>query len=61
MGSRLELLIERARRAQQRTPPLEIDLSDRPELAALHVQPHQLEIYDRLTLNDNEPDEGDEQ
>lgn len=56
----VEFLIERARRETHRTPPIEIDLSDRPELAALHVQPHQLAIYDRLTLNDDEPDEGDE-
>lgn len=56
----VEFLIERARRAQNRTPPLEIDLRDRPELAALHVQPHPLDVYDRLTLNDDEPDEGTE-
>jgi transposase len=59
----VEFLIERARRAQQRKPALEVDLTARPDLAALHVQPHQLEIYDRLTLdgNEQEPDEGDEQ
>lgn len=58
----VEFLIERARRARQRKPPLEIDLSDRPELAALHVQPHQLDVYDRLTTQDTErePDKGDE-
>lgn len=57
----VEFLIERSRRAQQRKTPLEIDLSDRPDLAALHVQPHKLEIYDRLTFdgNEQEPDEGD--
>lgn len=58
----VEFLIERARRAQQRKTPLEIDLSDRPDLAALHVQPHKLEIYDRLTFDrsEQEPDGGDE-
>lgn len=57
----VEFLIERARRDQHRTPPIQIDLSDRPELAALHVQPHPLEAYDRLTRDDNEPDQGDPQ
>jgi transposase len=59
----VEFLIERLRRTQQRQPPLEIDLSDRPDLAALHVQPHPLETYDRLTLDGNQqdPDEGDPQ
>jgi transposase len=57
----VEFLIERARRDQHRTPPIQIDLSERPELAALHVQPHPLEVYDRLTRDDNEPDEGDSQ
>lgn len=54
----VEFLIERARRASGRTPPLEIDLSNRPELAALHVEPHALELYDRLTVsgNDDEPE-----
>lgn len=58
----VEFLIERARRAQQRKLPLEIDLSDRPELAALHVQPHPLESYDRLTRDssEQEPDQGDQ-
>jgi transposase len=57
----VEFLIERARRGHHRTPPIQIDLSDRPELAALHVQPHPLEIYDRLSLDDNDPDQGDPQ
>jgi hypothetical protein len=56
----VEFLIERARRDQHRNPPIQIDLSDRPELAALHVQPHPLEAYDRLTRDDNEPDQGDQ-
>lgn len=57
----VEFLIERARRDQHRNPPIQIDLSDRPELAALHVQPHPLEAYDRLTRDENQPNEGDPQ
>jgi transposase len=57
----VEFLIERARRDQRRNPPIQIDLNDRPELAALHVQPHPLEAYDRLTRENNEPDQGDQQ
>ncbi len=47
----IEYLIEKARRAARRAAPLPIDLSDRPDLAALHVQPHALEDYDQLTNN----------
>lgn len=59
----VEFLIERLRRAQQRKPALEVDLTARPDLASLHVQPHGLETYDRLTLDEHQhdPDEGDPQ
>ena len=56
----VEYLIERARRARGRKTPLEIDLSDRPELAALHIQPHQLDTYDRLTLDPLDQETSDE-
>lgn len=45
----VEFLLEKHRRANQRQPPLPVDLDDRPELAALHVQPHDLNGYDRLS------------
>lgn len=51
----VEYLIEKARRAARRVTPMLIDLSDRPDLAALHVQPHALEGYDQLTDNDTDP------
>jgi transposase len=45
----VEFLLEKHRRAEQRRPPLPVDLEDRPELAALHVKPHDLNDYDRLS------------
>jgi len=56
----VEFLVERTRRAQQRRLPLEIDLTSRPELASLHVQPHPLDSYDRLSVPDDDPDKGDD-
>ena len=51
----VEYLIEKARRAARRATPMLIDLSGRPDLAALHVQPHALEGYDQLIDNDTDP------
>ena len=45
----VEYLIEKKRRQDRRTPPIPIDLDDRPDLAALHVRPHSLHVYDELT------------
>jgi transposase len=45
----VEYLLEKRRREAQRRPPLPVDLADRPELAALHVQPHALSAYDQLS------------
>jgi transposase len=45
----VEYLLEKHRRSVQRRPPLPVDLADRPELAAVHVQPHGLSGYDRLS------------
>lgn len=45
----VEYLLEKHRRTAQRRPPLPVDLADRPELAALHVQPHCLSGYDQLS------------
>ncbi len=44
----VEYLLERHRRAAQRRPPLPVDLTDKPELATYHVQPHPLAGYDQL-------------
>jgi len=47
----VEYLIEQQRRAARRNPPLPVDLGERPDLAALHVRPHDLDDYDQLTNN----------
>jgi transposase len=51
----VEYLLEKHRRQTQRRPPLPVDLADRPELAALHVQPHSLADYDQLCQPEEEP------
>jgi transposase len=55
----VEYLLEKDRREAQRRPPLPVDLADRPELAALHVQPHSLSDYDQLSqpAAEEDPDE----
>lgn len=45
----VEYLLEKHRRTGKRRPPLPVDLADRPELEALHVQPHPLSSYDGLS------------
>lgn len=49
----LEYLLEKARRASGRRAPILIELNDRPDLAALHVEPHALEDYDNLSQQTN--------
>jgi hypothetical protein len=44
----VEYLLEKHRRETKRRPPLPVDLTDRPELAAFHVRPHSLSDYDQL-------------
>jgi hypothetical protein len=50
----VEYLIEKYRREAHRQPPLPVDLADRPELASLHVQPHDLSGYDLLADTEEE-------
>jgi transposase len=49
----VELLLEQNRRAARKKLPIPLDLTDRPELSSLHVEPQSLEIYDALA---NKPD-----
>lgn len=56
----VEFLLEMHRRAENRRPPLPVDLAQRPELAALHVQPHCLGDYDRLCEVRPEKEDCDE-
>lgn len=53
----VEYLLEKHRRQSQRRPPLPVDLSGHPELAALHVQPHSLAAYDDLIRTDEGNDD----
>jgi len=57
----VEYLIEKYRREAHRQPPLPVDLADRPELASLHVQPHDLSGYDLLAdTQEQEEEDSDE-
>lgn len=57
----VEYLIEKRRRAERRSPPLPVDLNERPELAALHVRPHSLDVYDQLTLPIHDQDHSEQE
>ena len=50
----VNVLLEQQRRSSQRLAVRPLDLGARPELEALHVQPHALEDYDELTDDDND-------
>jgi transposase len=54
--SSLRYLLEQRRRASRRRPLPTIDLAHRPELQALHVQPHDLEDYDDLHCHADDDD-----
>ena len=56
----VEYLLEKNRRQAKRRPALPVDLTDRPDLAALHVKPHDLDAYDRLSKRPAEEDRLDE-
>jgi hypothetical protein len=56
----VDYLIEQQRRAARRNPPLPVDLGERPDLAALHVRPHDLDDYDQLTIPTTASDEENE-
>ncbi|MCP4489660.1 MAG: IS21 family transposase [Gammaproteobacteria bacterium] len=47
-SSSVAFILKRRHVAAQRRPPMPVQLKNRPDLASLHVQPHQLEIYDGL-------------
>ena len=51
-ASSVAFILCRRHRMQRRRPPLPVNLTRRPDLADLHVKPHELETYDELTRND---------
>ncbi len=52
-ASSVAFLLAQRRRHQRHRPPLPVDLARRPELAELHVQPHDAENYDDLARPDD--------
>lgn len=55
-ASSVAFILCRRHRMQRRRPPLPVNLTRRPDLADLHVKPHDLETYDELSHNDPEDD-----
>jgi hypothetical protein len=56
--SSVAYLLERLRRGQRMRMPMPVDLSRRPDLQDLSVQPHQAETYDELSRHgDDEQDD----
>jgi transposase len=52
--SSVAYLLERLRRSQRMRAPMPVDLSRRPDLQDLSVQPHQAETYDELSRRDDD-------
>jgi transposase len=53
--SSVAFLLRKHQRSRERQAPVPVDLSQHPELAALHTQPQNLEVYDGLAKqNDDE-------
>lgn len=53
-ASSVAFILNRRRRLSRRRLPTPVDLSRRPDLADLDVQPHDPETYDELTRNDDD-------
>jgi len=52
--SSVAFLLRKHQRSRERRAPVPVDLSQHPELAALDMQPQNLEVYDELTKQDDE-------
>ena len=53
-ASSVAFILNRRQRLSRRRPPTPVDLSRRPDLADLDVQPQDSEIYDELIRNDDD-------
>jgi len=53
-ASSVSFILNRRRRLSRRRVPIPVDLSRRPDLATLDVQPHNPETYDGLTRTDDD-------
>jgi hypothetical protein len=56
-ASSVAFILNRRQRLSRRRPPNPVDLSRRPDLADLDVQPHDSEIYDELIRNDDDSEQ----
>jgi transposase len=56
-ASSVAFILSRRQRLSRRRPPTPVDLSHRPDLADLDVQPHDPEIYDELIRNDDDSEQ----
>ncbi len=57
-ASSVAFILSRRRRLSRRPSPAPVDLSRRPDLADLDIQPHDPETYDELTRNDDDDSEA---
>jgi transposase len=55
-ASSVAFILSKRRQSSSRTTPFPVDVSRRPDLAALEVQPHDLETYDDLSRSSDESD-----
>jgi len=53
-ASSVAFILNRRQRLSRRRSPAPVDLSRRPDLADIDVQPHNSEIYDELIRNDDD-------
>lgn len=53
-ASSVAFILNRRQRQARRRPPAPVDLSRRPDLAQVDVQPHSAEIYDELIAPDDD-------
>jgi transposase len=55
-ASSVAFILKKRRRALEHQPSTPVDLTRRPDLADLHVQPHNMETYDDLFHSDDDHD-----
>ncbi len=58
-ASSVAFIARRRQRARKLHVPLAVDLSQRPDLADLDVQPHQAEVYDELSSHTADDDDAE--
>jgi hypothetical protein len=56
-ASSVAFIVKCRQRASKVPLPLAVDLTRRPDLADLHVNPHPAEVYDELSSHDHDHEE----